>query len=82
MYRKRYCTTPGVGGRVSNKFYVKVLLCDNKAQSGELSCMQTGFVFKKALNTMCTGCLYKVILRFFFSLILCLYVLKFGYITA
>ena len=51
MYRKSYCTTPGVSvgfGSVGVdrmlKFYVKVFIVMGKALSGELSCMQTGLV--------------------------------------
>ena len=59
MYRKSYCTTPGIsigtglGGRGINKmlkFYVEVLYVMGKALSGELSCMLTGLVVVTVLG--------------------------------
>ena len=51
MYRKRYCTTPGVGTGghliISKmvKFYIKVFMTVmGKPLLGELSCMRTGLV--------------------------------------
>ena len=48
MYKKTYCTTPGVGTGFACgmdkmfKFYVKFFKVMGKALSGELSCMRTG----------------------------------------
>ena len=54
MYKKRYCSTPGIdvavcvsnGGSVGKllKFYVKVFYVVGKTLSGELSCTCTSLV--------------------------------------
>ena len=50
MYKKSYCTTPGVGvgggSDVSKilKFYIKVFNVVGKALSGELSCTRTSLL--------------------------------------
>ena len=51
MYRKSYCTIPGVntggggvGVSIMLKFYVKVLYVMGKELSGVLFCTQTGLV--------------------------------------
>ena len=41
MYRKSYCTAPGVGISKMLKFYILFFLCDGKALSSELLCMRT-----------------------------------------
>ena len=50
MYRKSYCTTPGVsvggiGVGKMLKFYVKGFYVTGKAMTGKLSCTWTGHAF-------------------------------------
>ena len=60
MYRKSYCSTPGVGVCVGGsggvgvdkmlKFYVKCFYVMGKALSGELSCTWTGLVLQALVS--------------------------------
>ena len=50
LYRKSYCTVPGIGicggrdGSKMLKFYIKIFYVMGKALSGKLSCMWTSLV--------------------------------------